>query len=60
MIEDWYKVEGTTLYKEGNFFIVSLELLVKATSIEDACKKARDFLAPIAEFDPIKCEWQDK
>ena len=60
MIEDWYQVEGTTSYKEGEIHIISLELLVKASSIEEACKKSREFLAPIAEFDPTKCEWQDK
>ena len=59
MLEDWYHIEGTTSYKEGKIHIISLELLVKATSIEDACKKSREFLAPLADFDPIKCEWQD-
>ena len=59
MTESWYHIEGTTSYKEGKIHIMSLELLVKATSIEDACKKSREFLASLADFDPIKCEWQD-
>ena len=44
MIEDWYRVEGTTRFEERDIEIVSLELLVKATCIEDACQKARKFL----------------
>ena len=59
MIEDWYKVEGTTHFEERDIEIVDIKLLVKATSIEEACQKARKFLKPVAELDPIKCEWKD-
>ena len=57
MINDWYKVKGCTKYHGDNIHILNIEFLVKATSIEDACAKTREFLSPIAEFDPTKCEW---
>jgi len=37
MIEDWYRVEGTTRFEERDIEIVEIELMVKATSIEEAC-----------------------
>lgn len=59
MSESWYEVSGTAEYEDKDIQITKIELLVMATSIEDACQRARDYLKPIAKFDPIKCEWKD-
>ena len=60
MKEEWYNVEGVGEYSERGVHLMSVELLVKATSVEDACVKAREFIKPIAELIPLKCEWSDK
>lgn len=57
MKEDWYKLNGNAIYDGIGIYIVNIELLLKATSIEDACARARQFLKPVAELDPVKCEW---
>ena len=58
MNDEWYIVKGITQFEEKDIEIISLELMVKAISIEEACKKAREFIKPIAEFEPISCEWK--
>lgn len=58
MKNEWYNVEGIANFENNDIDIISLELRVKASSIEEACKKAREFIKPIAEFEPIKCNWQ--
>lgn len=59
MKESWYEVKGTTEYEEKDIEIIKIELLVLASSVEDACQRARDFLKPIAKFDPMECKWKD-
>lgn len=59
MSESWYEVIGTTEYEEKNIEIVEIKLLVMATSVEDACQRARIYLRPIAQFDPMECKWKD-
>ena len=56
--EDWYTVKGFTIYREETCHLVKAEILIKASSIEDACNKARKFLEPIADFEPMKCKWE--
>lgn len=58
MTNDWYTVKGITHFEGKDINIVSLELMVKAISIEEACEKAREFIKPIAEFEPTSCEWK--
>ena len=58
MNDEWYIIKGITQFENKDIDIVSLELMVKAISIEEACKKAREFIKPIAEFEPISCEWK--
>ncbi len=58
MNDEWYIVKGLTQFENKDIDIISLELMVKAISIEEACKKAREFIKPIAEFEPISCEWK--
>ena len=58
MNDEWYVVKGLTQFENKDIDIISLELMVKAISIEEACKKAREFIKPIAEFEPISCEWK--
>ena len=57
MKDEWYTVEGITKFEDKDINITSLELMVRANSVEEACKKARDFIKPIAEFEPTKCIW---
>lgn len=57
MKSEWYIVKGVTPFKDKDINIVSLELMIKASSIEEACKKAREFIKPIAEFEPTNCVW---
>lgn len=56
---DKYEIKATTQYEDKDVNIIEINLLVEANSIEEACKKARDFIKPIAILVPIKCEWQD-
>ena len=58
MNNEWYTVKGVTQFEEKDINIISLELMVRANSIEEACKKAREFIKPIAEFEPTSCEWK--
>ena len=55
---EWYNVEGITKFENNDIEIIHLELKVKANSIEEACKKARKFVEPVAQFEPTKCEWK--
>ena len=59
MNDDWYTVKGVTQFEDKDINIVSLELMVRASSVEEACKKARDFIKPIAEFEPTDCNWDN-
>ena len=56
---DKYEIKATTQYEDKDVNIIEITLLVEANSIEQACKKARDFIKPIATLVPIKCEWQN-
>lgn len=58
MNEEWYIVKGNTCYRGESCHLIKAELYVKATSMEDACQKARKFLEPVADFEPIKCKWK--
>ena len=58
MNNEWYTVKGITQFEDKDIHIISLELMVKAISIEEACKKAREFIKPIAKFEPTNCEWK--
>lgn len=58
MNNEWYEVSGITHFEEQDIHILNLDLLVKATSVEEACQKVREFVKPIAEFEPTKCNWK--
>ena len=55
--EDWFVVKGITKYRGETCHLVKAELLVKALTMEDACAKARKFLEPVADFEPMSCKW---
>lgn len=57
MNEKWYLVEGIARYRNGTVHLIDAELLVKAVSIEDACKRTQEFFKPIADFEPTSCKW---
>ena len=45
MNNEWYTVKGITQFEDKDIHIISLELMVKAISIEEACKKALGYTA---------------
>ena len=55
--EDWFVVKGITKYRGETCHLVTAELLVKALTMEDACAKARKFLEPVADFEPMSCKY---
>ena len=57
MNENWYTVKGFTIYRGESCQLVKAEILVKALTMEDACAKARKFLEPVADFEPMSCKW---
>ena len=59
MNERWYLVKGIARYRGETVHLIDAELLVKAISIEDACKRTREFFKPIADFEPVKCKWKE-
>ena len=56
--EGWFLVKGNTQYRGETCHLVTAELLIKALTMEDACAKAREFLKPVADFEPISCKWK--
>ena len=58
MKNEWYMVKGNTRYRGENCHLLKAKILVMADSVEDACEKARNFLKPVADFEPTKCKWE--
>ena len=56
--EDWFVVKGITTYRGETCHLVEAELFIKALTMEDACAKARKFLKPVADFEPMSCKWK--
>ena len=55
--ESWFVVKGVTKYRGETCHLIKAELLIKALTLEDACAKARKFLEPVADFEPMSCKW---
>ena len=57
MNKKWYIVKGDGLYRNG-CFLTRAKIWVEASSVEEACQKARKFLEPCTVFEPRKCKWK--
>lgn len=55
MNNEWYIVEGIIKSENVIVDVTDIKLRILATSIEDACVKAREFFKPLAEFISLKC-----